>query len=830
MQPPPPPTRSNPVYGRNSSPSSSSVAYPTPSAASSTASLPLPHGRPPTQSHASAPAVSHALQGATLAFSKQKAAAVTATPDGVVRSPSRPARDQQRPEPPAMPKQRNNVASAAQTYDRNTGGAAVTRAAGTRNDGNGALLAATQAAASLASVKAAGDVGRAGSVSRHATGQSRSGPTDSGFAAGTPLRGDDGSNTLFLPSVGTPGRSPGGQPAASSSPSLIAATLAASRSASPTRGPLPYLDLDGVKPARARGQSVTSASRVNLLGSPSIERPGPGPGPAGAGADGLDTSSIPPTTSLVSLFESRQDKQDVDPVKKIASPRRPNGRGDVAEGAQRGDGSPVRPKPRPKPKPKHVPLSNINNSNNTGPKEDETLASSQLEEPMKKNDEPRSDGRGEQPRLEAHALAPSSLPQPVPDTPASSPGALGKPRPAAPKSRLPTSSPGTPAPSSQLKDESHGSENSHAPTPGARRLSQGSTSSNDTFVSASSVPTRPVSPVREEFKTPNRPRLLTQEPLIRSTPTPDVQRFPSPQASTPTLTLDSLTNAMVASNLAAARLSPNTQIQRPPVPPPRRTGRKPGTSSPIQPQRTGDSIRSQLTGGKAGMLQTLRDGGSLSDDEEERRRRQQHQQRRRDKMFRGNRKHAHHEGSRRRWRDEITPRERRRYEAVWASNRGLFLRPGWGLPYQPPEGRNGHGGVNHGDVNDDSDNDNDDGSWWSDQIEASRALPPAPEAELVVNVVVRDIWRRSRLPADELAEVWDLVDRDGRGALARDEFVVGMWLIDQRLRGRKIPARVSQSVWESAGASRGGGGGGGGEGTRISPGSPPPPPGRTERR
>ncbi|KAK1702755.1 hypothetical protein BDP67DRAFT_482354 [Colletotrichum lupini] len=37
-----------------------------------------------------------------------------------------------------------------------------------------------------------------------------------------------------------------------------------------------------------------------------------------------------------------------------------------------------------------------------------------------------------------------------------------------------------------------------------------------------------------------------------------------------------------------------------------------------------------------------------------------------------------------------------------------------------------------------------------------------------------------------------------RGMLGKAEFVVGLWLIDQRLRGRKIPARVSASVWDSA--------------------------------
>lgn len=97
-------------------------------------------------------------------------------------------------------------------------------------------------------------------------------------------------------------------------------------------------------------------------------------------------------------------------------------------------------------------------------------------------------------------------------------------------------------------------------------------------------------------------------------------------------------------------------------------------------------------------------------------------------------------------------------------------------------------------------------------MDLSRPRDGDARADLVVNVVVRDIWTRSRLPRDELSEVWDLVAGRGGGgpnaasarmderrtALAKDEFVVGMWLIDQRLRGRKIPARVSESVWESA--------------------------------
>jgi hypothetical protein len=120
------------------------------------------------------------------------------------------------------------------------------------------------------------------------------------------------------------------------------------------------------------------------------------------------------------------------------------------------------------------------------------------------------------------------------------------------------------------------------------------------------------------------------------------------------------------------------------------------------------------------------------------------------------RKHPnkHHEGTRNRWRDQITDRERKRYEGVWAANKGLYL------PATP----------------------NDDNEISQD----------------VLNYAVQDIWLRSRLPVHVLEEVWDLVDSRAIGRLKRDEFVVGLWLIDQRLKGRKLPIRVSESVWTSA--------------------------------
>ena len=133
------------------------------------------------------------------------------------------------------------------------------------------------------------------------------------------------------------------------------------------------------------------------------------------------------------------------------------------------------------------------------------------------------------------------------------------------------------------------------------------------------------------------------------------------------------------------------------------------------------------------------------------------------------RKHPnkHHEGDRKRWRDAVTERERKRYEGVWAANKGHFcsftLEEEQLLSRRPRQA-----------------------------LEVTDAL-----AEQISNIVARDIWIRTRLPEMVLEDVWDLVDSQSVGRLSREEFVVGMWLIDQRLKGRKLPVKVSESVWSS---------------------------------
>ncbi|KAJ5246206.1 hypothetical protein N7468_001189 [Penicillium chermesinum] len=121
--------------------------------------------------------------------------------------------------------------------------------------------------------------------------------------------------------------------------------------------------------------------------------------------------------------------------------------------------------------------------------------------------------------------------------------------------------------------------------------------------------------------------------------------------------------------------------------------------------------------------------------------------------------HKHHEGDRKRWKQEVTEKERKRYEGVWASNKGLHIPPDTNLL---------------------------DG--------AGRGPPPS---DMVLNLVVREIWSRSRLPPTALEQVWDLVDHRHVGLLSKEEFVVGMWLIDQQLKGHKLPAIVPESIWNS---------------------------------
>lgn len=251
---------------------------------------------------------------------------------------------------------------------------------------------------------------------------------------------------------------------------------------------------------------------------------------------------------------------------------------------------------------------------------------------------------------------------------------------------------------------------------------------------ASSLPTQRSNPTVPPLRQPSNP---LPRPALQPTATSDPARLVRTTTRTsdsyvPQLTVDSLANAMVASSLASSRAPSPSKI--PPVPPPRRHGK---SYSLFHHHPSQEQISRTPSPAKT-MRHTMREPVK-SDDETDYKKRRGHIVR----------KHPnkHHEGDRKRYRNQVTERERKRYEGVWAANRGLLM-----------------------------------------DAESSHA---------VINVVVRDIWRRSHLPDDVLEEVWDLVDTQGIGRLEREEFVVGMFLIDSRLKGNKLPFRVSDSLWSS---------------------------------
>ncbi|KFY26629.1 hypothetical protein V491_01232 [Pseudogymnoascus sp. VKM F-3775] len=303
-------------------------------------------------------------------------------------------------------------------------------------------------------------------------------------------------------------------------------------------------------------------------------------------------------------------------------------------------------------------------------------------------------------------------------------------------------------------------------------------SSENSFVSASDglqsdyKPRPVVAKPRHIHPNQQRPFTASQDPAATS------------QSS---MSVNSLANAMVASALASSRSqSPSGPSKRlAPAPPPTRrsttsifaNAQAHVSQSSRTPSPSKSILQKHHTGGKTGMRTTMRKMPRSSDDEDE------GLAKRGRKNLMKKHPNKHHEGDRKRWRDVVSDRERKRYEGLWASNKGLFTSPSTitksvpGVISPLPRGNSSTVGTKPG---------------------SSDSLRSPPE-DCVSSQVVRDIWSRSRLPDDVLSDIWELVDRSGTGMLSRDEFVAGVWLVDQRLKGRKLPQRVGDSVWVSVG-------------------------------
>ncbi|KAK0124246.1 Increased rDNA silencing protein [Cadophora gregata] len=460
-----------------------------------------------------------------------------------------------------------------------------------------------------------------------------------------------GARNIYLQPPGTPADQ-------SRSASFIAATIAASRSASISPNITGQQESSTAKLRRPGNSRTPSVRSINSSRSSD---------------HALDTTPIPPTTSLIGMFEQNAASTSTE---KRPTARRPASGPPTKASRINGSPSPMRNR-TPSPlanKPRKPPVKS------TKP----TLATIQS---VSGESEPRKPPpTGRKPSLPIT----TPIPIPIPNKP-----------------KLPEV---------------------------ATALDDDDAASDDSFVSVSDYQPSDYQPSwRAEIAAQNR-RLQSQSHANHSNPS---------------VTVNSLANAIVASSLASSRAaSPSKSYAsslHPPPPPPRR-GNRGGLFH--HSAKENDPSRTPSPAKPAVLRTTMRKPKSKEEIDEG-------LQRRGKKKFVKKHPNKHHEGDRKRWRDAITERERKRYEAVWASNRGLF---GSGLP---------------------------------------------GDEDSVPSVAVRDIFSRSRLHDDVLEEAYELVDRGKNGRLEREEFVVGLWLIDQRLKGRKLPIRVSDSVWKSAGGMSG---------------------------
>ncbi|WEW60984.1 hypothetical protein PRK78_006473 [Emydomyces testavorans] len=218
----------------------------------------------------------------------------------------------------------------------------------------------------------------------------------------------------------------------------------------------------------------------------------------------------------------------------------------------------------------------------------------------------------------------------------------------------------------------------------------------------------------------------------------------------------SLADALAASSLASSRApSPPQRDPKPPPPPPPPRHRRSRSRSLLQPSRSRSKSKSRTPSPTKGLKKTMRDESKFENETGSKKPPK--------RVMIKPHPHKHQEGNRKRWQDRITNSERKRYEGVWAANKGIAR---FGMMDDP-------------------------------DIEELRIRKSVAFEDLVLNLVVRDIWSRSRLPRVVLEDIWNLVSHDAIGMLSREEFVVGMWLIDQSLKGHKLPAKVSESVWDS---------------------------------
>lgn len=71
----------------------------------------------------------------------------------------------------------------------------------------------------------------------------------------------------------------------------------------------------------------------------------------------------------------------------------------------------------------------------------------------------------------------------------------------------------------------------------------------------------------------------------------------------------------------------------------------------------------------------------------------------------------------------------------------------------------------------------------------------------ISRIIVQELWSRSKLDSETLRKIWDLVteesEESNEDGLTCEQFVAGIWLIDQCLQGRKLPKCLPDSIWDT---------------------------------
>lgn len=161
--------------------------------------------------------------------------------------------------------------------------------------------------------------------------------------------------------------------------------------------------------------------------------------------------------------------------------------------------------------------------------------------------------------------------------------------------------------------------------------------------------------------------------------------------------------------------------------------------------------------------------------------------------------------------DMISDQQRKRYEGLWVSNKGLYVNRTVsrlvGVNYAKEEKKSNES-------SDKRELSEKEVSEWAAKLSLKvkynadtdesdigelHGLENATMEDLIHGIVVKRIWKRSKLLNEVLGAIWDLVDFRKDGTLNKAEFLVGMWLVDQCLYGRKLPKTVPKSVWNSVG-------------------------------